>query len=279
MERLPTFAMRSFFDENKRSGMSKFKLRLEYDGSGYNGWQIQKGKERTIQGICFDACRQVFDTDDFEFYGAGRTDAGVHALGQVAHLKVQTTLRPEVIKMRLNDALPNSVNILAVDKAKDQFHARHDAVARSYVYQISLRKNAFGKKYAWWIKDQLDVKHMQQAAELFVGMKDFRSFSNEKGSEKSTIVEVKHLQVHAKGDFIVVHIIGSHFLWKMVRRVVGILAEVGRGKLREKQIRTYFEIPSNETAQFTAPAAGLFLERVYYPGEPIQLQFRTLFAL
>lgn len=256
--------------------MPRFKLTLEYDGARYSGWQLQKN-ERSVQGDMMLACRKVFDTDTFELYGAGRTDAGVHALGQVAHLDVNTRLSPPNIQMKLNDELPHDINILSVEKVAARFHARHDAVARSYVYQLSGRRNAFGKKYLWWIKDDLNIKAMQQACRLFVGMKDFQSFTNEKGGEKSTLVEVQQLQIHEQGDLLIVHIVGSHFLWKMVRRIVGVLVEVGRGNLSEADIQSFFSTLSNEPARLTAPPGGLFLERIYYPGDPPPKGFRTLF--
>jgi len=257
--------------------MPRFKITLEYDGSRFAGWQLQKG-EKSIQGECMDACRKVFETDTFEFYGAGRTDAGVHALGQVAHLDVKTSLKPEIIQLRINDQLPHDINILQVERVREPFHARHDAIARSYVYQISTRRNAFGKKHLWWIKDKLDVKRMQQATSLFVGMKNYQSFTNEKAETESKTVEVQHLQVHQQGDLLIVHIVGSHFLWKMVRRVTGVLVELGRGNLDEKQIQSYFNTLHNDPARFTAPPSGLFLEKIYYSEEKVEFTFRTLFA-
>ncbi len=257
--------------------MPRYKLTLEYDGSRYAGWQLQKG-EKSIQGECMDACRKVFETDQFEFYGAGRTDAGVHALGQVAHLDVKTSLKPEIIQLRINDQLPHDINILKVERVRESFHARHDAIARSYVYQISTRRNAFGKKHLWWIKDQLDVPRMQKATALFVGMKNYQSFTSEKAETESKLVEVQHLQLHQKDDLLVLHIVGSHFLWKMVRRVTGTLVELGRGNIDERKIKNYLNELHNDPARFTAPPSGLFLERVYYPGESVDFKvFRTLF--
>ena len=125
--------------------MSRFKVYLEYEGTRYSGWQIQKNA-RTVQGEILRACHDIFKVAEIEFYGSGRTDAGVHALIQVAHLDVQTMLAPEVIRMKLNDELPADINILEVEKAPATFHARHDAVGRSYLYQISRRRTAFGKR-------------------------------------------------------------------------------------------------------------------------------------
>ena len=156
----------------------RFKMTLEYEGTRYSGWQIQKNA-RTVQGDLAAALRKIFNTDDLELYGSGRTDAGVHALAQVAHLEVATMLAPEIIRMKVNDELPPDINILEVEKISPAFHARHDAEARSYLYQISRRRTAFGKRYVWWVKDRLDIRAMREAASLFQGMKDFRSFTDD----------------------------------------------------------------------------------------------------
>jgi tRNA pseudouridine38-40 synthase len=243
--------------------MARFKIYIEYEGTRYSGWQIQQNA-RTIQGEIISVIRKVFNTDTFEFYGSGRTDAGVHALLQVAHLDLKTVLAPEIIRMKLNDELPADINILEVEKASPSFHARHDAVARSYLYQISRRRTAFGKKYVWWIKDKLDVKIMRCEAELFVGLKNFQSFTADSPDVKSTEVQIKSLEITENGDLILVRICGSHFLWKMVRQIVGILVEAGRGNLTDEEIAGFLKSSSAVPARYTAPPSGLFLERVFY---------------
>src|SRR5688572_17903408 len=124
--------------------MPRFKLTIEYSGTRYSGWQIQKNA-RTVQGEIDRAVREATEERDVATYGSGRTDAGVHAMAQVAHLDVHTTLPPETLRRRINDALPSDINILRVDKVRHSFHARHDAIARSYLYQISRRRTAFAK--------------------------------------------------------------------------------------------------------------------------------------
>lgn len=257
--------------------MAKFKLTLEYDGGRYKGWQVQEDA-KSIQGTLIKAARVVFETEKVEVYGSGRTDAGVHALGQVAHLDVETKMPVRLIRQKLNDQLPHDINVLSVDPVAQKFHARHDAVARSYVYQISRRRNAFGKHFSWWVKDNLDLDRMNQAAAHLVGFHDFKSFSNEKGTEKSSMVELQQLKVVDKGDLVIVHMVASHFLWKMVRRIVGCLVEVGTGRLDPAQLKEWLEKPSPEPAKFTAPSAGLFLERVYFSGEKTEQGFKTLLS-
>jgi tRNA pseudouridine38-40 synthase len=256
----------------------RFKLTIEYAGTRYSGWQIQKNA-RTVQGELDRAVSTVSARKDFELYGSGRTDAGVHALAQVAHLDVSTKLPPDTLRGRLNDELPADINILAAEVVPHRFHARHDAVARRYLYQIARRRTAFAKAYVWWVKEPIVVDRMREAARSFVGMKDFESFAAGAitrasdspepkalgvGRERSTLVLVDRLDIAEEGDLVLVAIEGSHFLWKMVRRIVGVLVEIGRGGLEPASAATFLTESSVAPARLTAPASGLFLERVYY---------------
>ena len=241
----------------------RLKLTIEYAGTRYSGWQIQKNA-RTVQGELERAIRDATGVAPFELSGSGRTDAGVHALGQVAHLEVDVSIAPEILRRRINDALPSDINVLRVEKVRHRFHARHDAVARSYIYHVARRRTAFAKHYVWWVKEELDVERMRSAAAQFVGFHDFRSFSDDDPDEKSTEVLVDTFAVYEDGDLILFHIEGSHFLWKMVRRLVGVLVEVGRGGMTVAAAMGALTERSGLPARLTAPASGLFLERVYY---------------
>ena len=243
--------------------MPRFRLLIEYAGTRYSGWQIQKNA-RTVAGEIDRAVRDATKRTDFELYGAGRTDAGVHALGQVAHLELYTTLAPAVLRARINDALPSDICIRAIDQVPHRFHARHDARQRSYVYQISRRKTAFLKPFVWWIKEPLDAARMRDAAAAFVGMRNFASFTADEPGEKSTRVLIDRLEIAEDGDLVLIRIAGSHFLWRMVRRIVGVLAAVGRGEISVDQAGRYLEERSDVPAALTAPSSGLFLEGVYY---------------
>ena len=247
-------------------GAMRLKLTIEYAGTRYSGWQIQKNA-RTVQGEIDRAVREVTGARDFELYGSGRTDAGVHALAQVAHLDVDTSLTPEMLRRRVNEALPSDINILRVEPVRHKFHARHDAEARSYVYHVSRRRTAFAKNFVWWVKDDLDVARMREAASRFVGFHNFQSFSDDDPDEKSTQVQVDTLEIYEDGDLILMHVEGSHFIWKMVRRVVGVLVEIGRGGLSVEAAVAMLSERSDLPARLTAPASGLFLERVYYKGD------------
>ncbi|MBP1653648.1 MAG: truA [Bacteroidetes bacterium] len=246
--------------------MPRLKLTIEYDGTRYSGWQIQK-TSRTVQGEIQQALTRALGTSEVELQGSGRTDAGVHALGQVAHLELKSSVPPDVLRLKLNDGLPQDIHIRRVEPVNPRFHARHHAVARSYLYQISRRRTAFGKKYVWWIKDPLDVPPMQAAARVFLGRHDFRSFTDDEPDAKSTIVQIDRCAVVDDGAILLFHVRGSHFLWKMVRRMVGTLAGIGRGSITADQVQAWLSAPSDAPAKHTAPPSGLFLERVYYEGE------------
>src|SRR5436190_17422641 len=180
----------------------RFKLTIEYAGTRYSGWQIQKNA-KTVQGEIDRAVRTATGRKDFELYGSGRTDAGVHALGQVAHLDVSTNLPPDALRRRVNDELPADVNILAAGIVPHRFHARHDAVARRYLYQLSRRRTAFAKPYVWWIKEAIDVGRMRAAAAPFVGMRNFESFTEQTGEDdRSTMVLVEGVQIAEAGDLV-----------------------------------------------------------------------------
>jgi len=252
--------------------MSRYKIKIEYDGSKYKGWQIQSGIT-TVQGTIIKTCSEIFQHNNFELYGAGRTDAGVHALEQVAHLDVGLTFKPENLKIKLNDALPHSINIIDVQQVDKTFHARHSAIARSYVYLISKRRTGLAKNYVWWIRDLLDIEKINNAAKIFLGLKDYFNFTQiDKNDTKSTKVQVDYCKIIEKDQIIAIHIIGSHFLWHMVRRMVGCLVEIGRNKLTETQLSSYFTQKNEFPAQHTAPPSGLYLEKIYYKGDEINYQ-------
>ncbi len=252
--------------------MPRFKLTLEYAGTRYSGWQIQKNA-RTVQGEIDRAVRTITRRDDFELYGSGRTDAGVHALAQVAHLDVGTSLPPDTLRARLNEELPADINILTAVTVPHRFHARHDAVARRYLYQIATRRTAFAKPYVWWVKEPLDRDRMRGAARSLEGFRDFESFAasdpgdTAASGSRSTLVLVDRLELVDAGDLLLIGIEGSHFLWKMVRRIVGVLVAIGRGELESTAIEGLLTARSEVPARLTAPASGLFLERVFYEGD------------
>ena len=245
--------------------MACWKLILEYDGTRYAGWQEQP-HARTIAGELRLAAERLFSRP-VEIAGAGRTDAGVHAIAQVACIRSGKGGKPVEVLRGLNDSLPPDINVLRVDEAHPRFDPRRDALARYYVYQISTRRSAFAKRYVWWVKDRLDVNSMRRAIHSLRGRHDFARFCEARDDGGSTLVMVEHAELGIDGDLLLFRIGASHFLWKMVRRLAGTIVEVGRGSLSVEDFTSLVEGKSSngfEVASHTAPPSGLFLERVIY---------------
>jgi tRNA pseudouridine38-40 synthase len=163
------------------------------------------------------------------------------------------------------------VNVLDLQEVPRGFHARHDALLRVYRYRIARRRTAFGKPFVYWVKDRLDAEAMDRAAQLFLGRRDFAGFCENPEGHDSTLVEVSYARVSSPKevpDLVLFRLAASHYLWKMVRRLVGVLIEVGTGRLDEAGVERLFAERSPKVAEWTAPPAGLFLESVVYPGDP-----------
>ncbi|MBN8732982.1 MAG: tRNA pseudouridine(38-40) synthase TruA [Acidobacteria bacterium] len=246
-----------------------YKLTLEYDGTRYSGWQAQ-ANARTVMGDLIGAAQEFFQAG-VEVMGSGRTDAGVHAAAQVAHLRVaaREVHPPERIMAELNKRLPYDIAVLEVEEAAASFHARRDAVGRVYTYQIATRKTAFSKKYVWWVKEPLDVGKMREAAAKLSGRHDFACFRAEDPSKEgeSTIVVVESADIEEQDGMIVFRIEASHYLWRMVRRIVGVLVKIGLGDLSMEQFERLLKARCGkdlDVAAWTAPASGLFLAEVKY---------------
>jgi tRNA pseudouridine38-40 synthase len=245
--------------------MPTYRLTLEYEGTRYSGWQAQGNTQKTIQGHLLRVAREVLGEVDIG--GAGRTDAGVHASGQVAHLRTRKAVDPLQLTRKLNDLLPHDISILNAVRARDNFHARHDAESRVYLYQIATRRTAFAKPFVWWIKDRLDVAAMQQAASAIAGRHDFSAFTDKRLKEEdSRIVVLERCELVQHGELILVRIAASHFLWKMVRKLISYFVEVGRGNIAAEDIRTRLHAKGEPWAP-TAPPSGLFLEGIVYERE------------
>jgi len=243
--------------------MPTYKLTIEYEGTRYSGWQAQGNTQKTVQGHLIRAAQQVLG--DVEVGGAGRTDAGVHAAAQVAHLRTHKALDPLLMTRKINDLLPHDIHILRAARVRDNFHARHDAISRVYLYQISTRRAAFAKPFVWWIKDSLDFDAMQNAAKEIAGRHDFSAFTDKRlAQDESRIVVVERCEAARAGDLILVRIAASHFLWKMVRKLISFLVEIGRGN--ETDIVSRLRRKALPYAP-TAPPSGLFLEAIVYEGE------------
>ena len=257
--------------------MKNFKIIIEYDGTNFNGWQIQAAG-RTVQGeiekAIFKMTRQQVRVN-----ASGRTDAGVHALGQVAAFRCDTTLTPETFFSGLNSLLPYDIVILSCDQASDDFHPRYDATAKTYHYNILNRTlpTAIGRAYCWHIKKKLDIIAMKKAIHLITGTHDFKAFENT-GSPRSHTVrtiykagvdaamtETEHCrQTPSNDDIITIHITANGFLRYMVRNIVGTLVDVGRSKLTPADFAAILAEKDRGLASATAPPQGLFLISVQY---------------
>ncbi|MCP5022149.1 MAG: tRNA pseudouridine(38-40) synthase TruA [bacterium] len=259
-------------------GGATYRFDVEYDGTGFHGWQIQKNA-RSVAGELSRAIQEA-GGELRELGGSGRTDAGVHALGQVAYLRLCAVADPEPLLHGINEALPNGIHVSSLVRAADRFHARHDAVRRSYLYQIIRSRTAFSRRYAWSVSEQLDAPLMASAAQCFVGRHDFSRFCERPKAQSSTIVVVDNVQVVEAGELLLVRITASHFLWRMVRRLVGSLVQVGTGRLSPEDLAKLVNdptAPGELPSKSTAPSSGLFLERVEYPGEPPVGEVRPAF--
>ena len=252
--------------------MPTYRLDVEYDGTRYRGWQEQLNA-RSIAGEIRRAVTAAHGAL-VELGGSGRTDAGVHALAQTAHLRLRHPIVPESFRRALNDALPPDIHVLALRPATEAFHARHDAVARVYLYQISRRRAALAKRHVWWVKRPLDAARMAEALRAMEGRHDFAHYCERPQDQTSTLVVLERGEIVEAGGLILVRLSASHFLWKMVRRIVGVLVKVGAGELTAQDAVRWLDAPAGQMvtdegmAAWTAPPSGLFLERVIYPDEP-----------
>ena len=237
--------------------MPTYKLTIEYEGTRYSGWQAQGNTPKTVQGHLIRAAQQVLG--DVDVGGAGRTDAGVHAAAQVAHLRAHKAVDPNLLVRKLNDLLPHDISVLSAARAGDRFHARHDAKTRVYLYQIATRRTAFAKPFVWWVKDRLDFRAVALAVKTLEGRHDFTMFSDRRIKEdESRLVVVERCEAAVADDLILIRIEASHFLWKMVRKLVSFIVDVGRGTEKGDPLARI------EIWQPTAPPSGLFLEAVTY---------------
>jgi len=253
----------------------KIKLLLEYDGTDYRGWQIQK-TGLTIQGILEGKIVQITGNKS-SVIGASRTDAGVHALGQVAVFRTEAYLFTERIKGALNALLPQDIRILDVSEVDDSFHPRHNARRKIYFYIISdqKRSSAFLHKYTWGVKHPLEIRSMTEAAQYLLGKHDFSSFQGTGSDIRNPVREIFSLGIdrleeidfmtaRIKGEFIKISIEADGFLRHMARNIVGTLVEVGRRRKSSYHMEEILKSNDRKLAGQNAPAHGLFLEKIEY---------------
>ncbi|WP_078551430.1 tRNA pseudouridine(38-40) synthase TruA [Bacillus alkalicellulosilyticus] len=244
--------------------MNNYKLVIQYDGGRYKGWQRLGNGELTIQGK-IESVLSELEGKPVEIIGAGRTDAGVHALEQIATFKSQKDVKESEIKKHLNRYLPQDISIVDVIKVHDRFHARYNAVNKTYVYKIWNEEytHPFMRKYSMHVKEKLDVQKMKEAATHFVGEHDFTAFSNAKSKKKSMVRTIHSLELIHNDGFLEVRIRGNGFLYNMVRKIVGTLIEVGQGKVNAGSIPKALQAKERSPG-LMAEAQGLYLKTIEF---------------
>lgn len=247
--------------------MSNYKMVIQYDGGRYKDWQRLGGEESTIQGKIESVLSEMVG-EAVEIVGSSRTDAGVHALAQVANFKTDRDFTPEEVKEYLNRYLPQDISVTEVSLAPGNFHARYNALEKTYLYKIWNREypNPFMRKYSMHVRQKLDTGRMMDAAGYFIGGHDFTAFTNAKSKSKSMVRTVYSINITESDGFIDIRIRGDGFLHNMVRRIVGTMIEVGLGKLDAGSIPAILESKERKAAGYIAEACGLYLERITFRG-------------
>ena len=243
-----------------------FKLTIQYDGTRYDGWQRQGNTDNTLQGRLEGVLSRMVGKP-VEIQGAGRTDAGVHARGQVASVHLPEGYTPQEVQNYLNRYLPEDVAVVEVVEVGERFHARLSATGKEYRYHIRMGSvpDVFARKYQYRVEEPLDLAAMERAAGYLTGKHDFRSFCGNRRFKKSTVREVFHIGVEVCGSDLTLVYRGDGFLYNMVRILTGTLLEVGLGQRTPKSMVDVLEARERTAAGKTAPAQGLVLQEVYYP--------------
>lgn len=240
-------------------------LLLQYDGSRYDGWQRQGNTDNTIQGRLETVLEKMTGTFQ-EVHGSGRTDAGVHALGQVANVHLETEMTEEETETYLNRYLPEDILVLEAVTVPERFHSRLWAKEKTYTYWIETAKRCpvFQRKYIYTLGESLNAEAMRQAALILEGTHDFAGFCTNRNKKKSTVRTLKSLEIHSHGSQMELVMTGDGFLYNMVRILAGTLIETGLGRRKPQSVAGILAEGDRQKAGFTAPAQGLFLTAVTY---------------
>lgn len=243
----------------------KIALLIQYDGTQYRGWQVQKDPD-TVQGLLEQALQRLFD-QKLGLTGSGRTDSGVHALGQVAHFEIETcTIPVHNVGKALNRFLPDDIKVLASEKVSEEFHSRFAAIRRQYVYQIQTQKNVLNRSSQWFVRFALDESRLVELAGIIEGEHDFSSFCYAGTETENMVCNILSAKWEKyDGDVLKFSIAGNRFLHHMVRMLVGSMVEVARGKWSVEHFTELLNQPDRKAHTVTAPAQGLALVQVNYP--------------
>lgn len=248
-----------------------YKLLIQYDGTDFHGWQSQDGF-RTVQGE-LERALSLIDGDQVKVYGSGRTDAGVHAEGQVASVEIQREITPAKLRNAINGNVGKDVRVLEATVVSDEFHARYSALGKTYVYRIVNAPviSPFWVRYAHHEARRLDLENMQAAAESFLGKHDWTAFSAAQSDVEDRVRTITELEISERrdershGNLIEIRVSADGFLRYMVRAIAGTLMAVGRAELNSEDLRKAIETGTRPVAAVTAPACGLTLLSVRYP--------------
>lgn len=245
--------------------MKNYKITIQYDGTRYKGWQVQKSTDMTIQGKIQDVL-STMTGQEVEVIGSGRTDAGVHAYGQVANFHVPEHFKAIEILEYLNHYLPMDIAVISIEEVDERFHARYHATSKTYIYRIhtSTIPNVFERKYMYTYTEKLDISAMRKAAKQMLGTHDFAAFCGNKKMKKSTVRTVTSIDIQEKANEIEISYAGDGFLQQMIRIMTGTLIEVGNGMKQPEDIPQILQSKVRENAGYTVPAEGLTLKCVVY---------------
>ncbi|MTT31763.1 tRNA pseudouridine(38-40) synthase TruA [Terrilactibacillus sp. BCM23-1] len=243
--------------------MTNYKLTIQYDGGRYKGWQRLGNGENTIQGKLEQVLSEL-EGEKVEIIGSSRTDAGVHALAQIANVKLNKNITESKISNYLNRYLPQDISVIEVIEVPDRFHARYHAKDKTYRYKIwnKVYPHPFMRKYSMHIETKLDVDKMIKAGQYFIGEHDFTAYSNAKSKKKTKVRSIHSMEIEENEGFIQIRVKGNGFLYNMVRKMVGTLIEVGLGHIDPDHIPDIIESKERNQTGRLADACGLYLEKI-----------------
>jgi len=245
--------------------MNNFKLTIQYDGERYKGWQRLGNGENTIQAKIEGVLSELAG-EKIEIIGCSRTDAGVHALAQIASFKMNTNLTEDEIKNYLNQYLPQDISITEAVLVPESFHARYNAKDKTYLYKIWNEEytNPFMRKYSMHVAKKLDIDRMTKACQYFIGEHDFTAYSNAKSKKKSMVREIHSIQMEENSGFLLIRVRGNGFLYNMVRKMVGTLIDVGLNEIEAESIPSIINSKERNQVSCLADSCGLYLEKIEY---------------
>lgn len=242
-----------------------YRMLIQYDGTRYAGWQKQGNTDATVQGKLEHLLSRLYGYE-IEVFGAGRTDAGVHAAGQVANFKLETQENPDELMKKINQYLPEDIAVIHLEEAEARFHSRLNAKGKTYVYRIwnSSVPSVFERRFVLQLAEKLDTEAMRAAARELMGTHDFRAFCSLKRYKKSTVRSIYSLDIEERGEEIRLIVRGDGFLYNMVRILAGTLIEVGLGERKPEEMQKILASRDRQQAGHTAPPQGLILQKVWY---------------